>query len=170
MQPNYLRQVLFAFLLILTLALLSSCSKREDQYEQDLINSCYVDIMSDNSVTTYAYSICSGKDTTFTINFGVAMCINIANLPSIDDVRYDDYEFYAMIDGRKVTGGSMITNGLNIISTELVYNLVFDQFSHNELNLIIPINDLYDAKFYVDADGNTRELRLDEVYEGVQNN
>jgi len=44
---------------------------------------------------------------------------------------------------------------------------VFDQFSHNDLNLVIPIKDLYSAKFYVDAGGNTRELRLDEVYEGL---
>ena len=75
-----------------------------------------------------------------------------------------------MIDGRKVTGGSFIHDGLQAITENLVYNLVYDQFSHNELNLIIPIDKLYDAKFYVDADGNTRELRLDEVYEGVQNN
>ena len=74
-----------------------------------------------------------------------------------------------MIDGRKVTGGSFIHDGLQAITENLVYNLVYDQFSHNELNLIIPIENLYDAKFYVDAGGNTRELRLDEVYEGIQN-
>ena len=78
-----------------------------------------------------------------------------------------DYEFYAIIDGEKVIGGAMITNKLNIIATDLVYNLVFDQFSHDELNLIIPIEKLYDAKFYVDANGSTRELRLDEVYRGL---
>jgi len=153
MQPNYLKQVLYAFLLILTLALLSSCSKREDQYEQDLINSCYVDIMSDNSVTTYAYSICSGKDTTFTINFGVAMCINIANLPSIDDVRYDDYEFYAMVNGRKIKGTEGIKNQINPISM------------HNDLAVYLLHENMYTAKFFVeDSEGQTFELRLNNVY------
>ena len=151
-----------------TLAL-TSCDKREEQYELDRINACNVKAMTGIEVHWRAISYCTGLDTSGVKKFASCYVVNIANLPEIDDVRYDDYEFYAMIDGRKVTGGAMITNGLNIISTELVYNLVFDQFSHNELNLIIPINDLYDAKFYVDADGNTRELRLDEVYEGVQN-
>ena len=60
----------------------------------------------------------------------------------------------------------MITNGLNIVTADLVYDLVFDQFTVNVLNLIIPINKLYEAKFYIDAKGETRELRLDQVYEG----
>ena len=152
-----------------TLAL-TSCDKREEQYEQDMINSCNVKAMTGIEVHWRAYSTCTGLDTSGVKKFASCYVVNIANLPEINDVRYDDYEFYAMIDGRKVTGSAMISNGLNIITTDLVYNLVFDQFSHNELNLIIPIDKLYDAKFYVDADGNTRELRLDEVYECVKNN
>jgi hypothetical protein len=166
MQPNYLRQVLFAFLLILTLALLSSCSKREDQYEQDLINSCYVEIMSDNSVTTYAYSTCSGKDTSFTINFGVAMCINIANLPSIDDVRYDDYEFYAMVNGRKIKGTEGIRNQINPISMGIIEdNITFQLSGHNDLAVYLLHENMYTAKFFVeDSEGQTFELRLNNVY------
>ena len=152
-----------------TLAL-TSCDKREEQYELDRINACNVKAMTGIEVAWRAISTCTGRDTSGVKKFASCYVVNIANLPEVDDVRYDDYEFYAMIDGRKVTGGAMITNGLNIISADLVYNLVFDQFSHNELNLIIPINNLYDAKFYVDAGGNTRELSLGEVYEGVQNN
>ena len=152
-----------------TLAL-TSCDKREEQYELDRLNSCNVRAMTGIEVHWRAISYCTGLDTSGVKKFASCYVVNIANLPEVDDVRYDDYEFYAMIDGRKVTGGAMITNGLNIISADLVYNLVFDQFSHNELNLIIPINNLYDAKFYVDAGGNTRELSLGEVYEGVQNN
>ena len=74
-----------------------------------------------------------------------------------------------MVDGRKLTGGSFITNGLQELTANIVYDLVFDQFAVDDLNLIIPINKLYEAKFYIDAKGETRELRLDEVYEGVQN-
>ena len=152
-----------------TLAL-TSCDKREDQYEQDLINSCNVKAMTGIEVHWRAISNCTGRDTSGVKKFASCYVVNIANLPEVNDVRYDDYEFYAMIDGRKVTGGSFITNGLQDLTANIVHNLVFDQFSHNELNLIIPINNLYDAKFYVNADGNTRELRLGEVYEGVQNN
>ena len=152
-----------------TLAL-TSCDKREEQYELDRINACNVKAMTGIEVKWRAYSACTGLDTSGVKKFASCYVVNIGNLPEVNDVRYDDYEFYAVIDGRKVTGGTMISNGLNTITTDLVYDLVFDQFSHNELNLIIPIYNLYDAKFYVDAGGNTRELRLDEVYEGIQNN
>ena len=151
-----------------TLAL-TSCESRQERYEQDLINACNVKAMTGIEVHWRAISYCTGLDTSGVKKFASCYVVNIGNLPEVNDVRYDDYEFYAMINGKKVTGGAMITNGLNIISSDLVYDLVFDQFSHNELNLIIPINNLYDAKFYVDAGGNTRELRLDEVYEGIQN-
>ena len=152
-----------------TLAL-TSCDKREEQYELDRINACNVKAMTGIEVHWRAISICTGLDTSGVKKFASCYVVNIANLPEVNDVRYDDYEFYAMIDGRKVTGGSFTHDGLQAITENLVYNLVYDQFSHNELNLIIPIENLYDAKFYVDADGNTRELRLDEVYEGIQNN
>ena len=151
-----------------TLAL-TSCESRQERYEQDLINACNVKAMTGIEVHWRAISYCTGLDTSGVKKFASCYVVNIGNLPEVNDVRYDDYEFYAMINGKKVTGGAMITNGLNIISSDLVYDLVFDQFSHNELNLIIPINNLYDAKFYVYAGGNTRELRLDEVYEGIQN-
>ena len=151
-----------------TLAL-TSCDKREEQYELDRINACNVKAMTGIEVHWRAISYCTGLDTSGVKKFASCYVVNIANLPEVNDVRYDDYEFYAMIDGRKVTGGDFITNGLNDITANLVHSLVYDQFSHNELNLIIPIQNLYDAKFYVDAGGNTRELRLDEVYEGILN-
>ena len=141
-----------------TLAL-TSCDKREEQYELDRINACNVKAMTGIEVYWRAISVCTGQDTSGVKKYASCYVVNIANLPEINDVRYDDYEFYAIIDGRKVTGSAMITNGLNIVSSEFVYNLVFDQFSHNDLNLVIPIKDLYSAKFYVDAGGNTRELR-----------
>ena len=149
-----------------TLAL-TSCDKREEQYELDRINSCNVKAMTGIEVHWRAISTCTGRDTSGVKKYASCYVVNIGALPEVDDVRYDDYEFYAMIDGRKVVGSAMITNGLDIVSSEFVYNLVFDQFSHNDLNLVIPIKDLYNAKFYVDAGGNTRELRLDEVYEGL---
>lgn len=149
-----------------TLAL-TSCDKREEQYELDRINACNVKAMTGIEVHWRAISTCTGLDTSGVKKYASCYVVNIANLPEINDVRYDDYQFYAMINGKKVIGSAMITNGLNIVSSEFVYNLVFDQFSHNDLNLVIPIKDLYSAKFYVDAGGNTRELRLDEVYEGL---
>ena len=73
-----------------TLAL-TSCEKTD--YDVQFDRDTHVKIMSDNSVSTYAVSSCTGKDTSFTVDVGVAMCINVANLPGIDDVRYDEYEF-----------------------------------------------------------------------------
>tara|TARA_R100000458_G_scaffold46428_1_gene44897 strand:+ start:220 stop:714 length:495 start_codon:yes stop_codon:yes gene_type:complete len=151
-----------------TLAL-TSCDKREEQYEQDMINSCNVKAMTGIEVHWRAYSVCTGLDTSGIKEYASCYVVNIGKLPEINDVRYDDYEFYAMIDGKKVIGSAMITNKLNIIASDLVYDLVFDQFSHDELNLIIPIEKLYNAKFYVSTNGNTRELRLDEVYRGLDN-
>ena len=149
-----------------TLAL-TSCDKRAEQYEQDRINSCNVKAMTGIEVHWSAISTCTGLDTSGVKEFASCYVVNIGALPEVDDVRYDAYEFYAMIDGRKVTGGSFITNGLQELTAGIVHDLVFDQFSHDDLNLVIPIKDLYSAKFYVDAGGNTRELRLDEVYEGL---
>ena len=148
-----------------TLAL-TSCDKREEQYELDRINSCNVRAMTGIEVHWRAISTCTGRDTSGVKKFASCYVVNVAVLPEINDVRYDEYEFYAMIDGRKITGGGMITNGLNIVTADLVYDLVFDQFTVDDLNLIIPINKLYEAKFYIDAKGETRELRLDQVYEG----
>jgi hypothetical protein len=149
-----------------TLAL-TSCDKREEQYELDRINACNVKAMTGIEVAWRAISTCTGRDTSGVKKYASCYVVNIGNLPEVNDVRYDNYEFYAMINGEKVTGGEMITNGLNELTSGFVYNLVFDQFSHNDLNLVIPIEYLYSAKFYVDAGGNTRELRLDEVYEGL---
>ena len=151
-----------------TLAL-TSCDKREEQYEQDMINSCNVKAMTGVEVHWRAYSTCTGLDTSGVKEYVSCYVVNIGKLPEIDDVRYDDYEFYAKINGEKVNGGSFITNSLDHLTANRVYNLVFEQFSHDELNLIIPIDKLYDAKFYVNANGNTRELRLDEVYRGLDN-
>ena len=148
-----------------TLAL-TSCESRQEQYEQDRINACNVKAMTGIEVHWRAISNCTGRDTSGVKEFASCYVVNIANLPEINDVRYDEYEFYAMIDGRKVAGGSFITNGLNDLTAEIVHNLVFDQFTYDDLNLIIPINKLYEAKFYINAKGETRELRLDQVYEG----
>ena len=148
-----------------TLAL-TSCDKREEQYELDRINSCNVRAMTGIEVHWRAISTCTGRDTSGVKKFASCYVVNVAVLPEINDVRYDEYEFYAVVDDRKITGGGMITNGLNIVTADLVYDLVFDQFTVNVLNLIIPINKLYEAKFYIDAKGETRELRLDQVYEG----
>ena len=148
-----------------TLAL-TSCDKREEQYELDRINSCNVRAMTGIEVHWRAISTCTGRDTSGVKKFASCYVVNVAVLPEIDDVRYDEYEFYAIIDGRKLTGGSFITNGLQELTANIVYNLVFDQFAVDDLNLIIPINKLYEAKFYIDAKGETRELRLDQVYEG----
>ena len=148
-----------------TLAL-TSCDKREEQYELDRINSCNVRAMTGIEVHWRAISTCTGRDTSGVKKFASCYVVNVAVLPEINDVRYDEYEFYAIIDGRKVTGGSFIDNGLQELTASIVYNLVFYQFTVDDLNLIIPINKLYEAKFYIDAKGETRELRLDQVYEG----
>ena len=149
---------------VLATLALSSCENRQEQYEQDLINSCNVRAMTGITVTTTAGSTCTGNDTSWTNQFASCYVVNIGSLPEVDDVRYDTYSFYAVINGKKVIGGEAVLDELNRLSANIVENAVYSQFSVNDLNIIIPIELLYSAKFYVDAGGNTRELQLKEVY------
>ncbi len=147
-----------------TLAL-TPCDKREEQYEQDLINACSVKIMSDNSVTTRAISSCTGLDTSWTVNFGVAYVVNIANLPEIDDVRYDSFEFYAELNGRKIVGFSSLKGQINELAGTLIQGNIHAQLSgHDELAVYLLHENMYDAKFYVETTNNKREVKLTEVY------
>ena len=144
---------------------LTSCDKREEQYEQDLINSCTVKIMGDNYVTARAISSCTGLDTSWTVQFGVAMCINIANLPEVDDVRYDDYEFYAMVNGRKTVGMQGIKDQISDRAMAIIDGNITMQLSgHTDLAVYLLAENYYNAEFYVEADGVTRKLSLSEVY------
>jgi len=120
--------------------------------------------MTGITVTTTAVSTCTGNDTSWTNQFASCYVVNIGSLPEVDDVRYDTYSFYAVINGKKVIGGEAVLDELNRLSAGIVENAVYSQFSVNDLNIIIPIELLYSAKFYVDAGGNTRELQLKEVY------
>ena len=149
---------------VLATLALSSCENRQEQYEQDLINSCNVKAMTGITVTTTAVSTCTGNDTSWTNQFASCYVVNIGSLPEVDDVRYDTYSFYAVINGKKVIGGEAVLDELNRLSANIVENAVYSQFSVNDLNIIIPIELLYSTKFYVDAGGNTRELQLKEVY------
>ena len=149
---------------VLATLALTSCENRQEQYEQDMINSCNVRAMTGITVTTTAVSTCTGNDTSWTNQFASCYVVNIGSLPEVDDVRYDTYSFYAVINGKKVVGGEAILDELNRLSAGIVENAVYSQFSVNDLNIIIPIELLYSAKFYVDAGGNTRELELREVY------
>ena len=147
-----------------TLAL-TSCDKREEQYEQDLIDACGVKIMSDNSVTTRAISSCSGLDTSFTVNFGVAYVVNIANLPEIDDVRYDSFEFYAELNGEKIVGFSSLKDQISGMASSFIQGNISAQLSgHDELAVYLLHENMYNAKFYVETANNKREVKLKEVY------
>ena len=147
-----------------TLAL-TSCDKREEQYEQDLIDACGVKIMSDNSVSTYAVSSCTGRDTSFTVNFGVAYVVNIANLPEIDDVRYDSFEFYAELNGEKIVGFSSLKDQISGMASSFIQGNISAQLSgHDELAVYLLHENMYNAKFYVETANNKREVKLTEVY------
>ena len=148
---------------VATLAL-SSCEDPAVKMEQEMIDQVVVKAMTDISVTTTGTSICTGQDTSWTNQFASCYVVNIRKLPEIEDVRWSEYEFYAEINGNKVNGGEAVLDELNGTSANIVENAVFTQFAVNELNLVIPIEDLYSAKFYVETPGNKRELRLSEVY------
>ena len=149
---------------VLATLALTSCENRQEQYEQDRINSCNVRAMTGITVTTTAVSTCTGNDTSWTNQFASCYVVNIGALPEVDDVRYDTYSFYAIINGKKVVGGQAVLDELNRLSANIVENAVYSQFSVDDLNIIIPIELLYSAKFYVEAGGNIRELQLREVY------
>ena len=149
---------------VATLAL-TSCENRQEQYEQDMINSCTVKIMSQNSVTTTATSSCSGLDTSWTVNFGVCYVVNIASLPEVDDVRYSDFEFYAELNGKKIAGFSGLQSQVNGIAGDLVQGNINMQLSgHDELAVYLTHEEMYNAKFYIETSENKREIRLSEVY------
>jgi len=148
-----------------TLAL-TSCESRQEQYEQDLLDACNVKIMSDNYVKTTATSSCTGLDTSFTVDFGVAYAVNVANLPGIDDVRYDDYEFYAMLDGRKVKGFQNLKDQISNRVQGLIDGNINVQLSgHTDLAVYLLHENMYKAQFFVEnSDGQIFELQLKEVY------
>jgi len=146
-----------------TLAL-TSCEKTD--YDVQFDRDTHVKIMSENSVSTYAVSSCTGKDTSFTVDFGVAMCINVANLPGIDDVRYDEYEFYAMLDGRKVKGFQNLKDQISDRAQGLIEGNINMQLSgHDDLAVYLLHENMYKAQFFVEnGDGQLFELQLKEVY------
>lgn len=148
-----------------TLAL-TSCESRQEQYEQDLLDACNVKIMSDNYVKTTATSSCTGLDTSFTVNFGVAYAVNVANLPGIDDVRYDDYEFYAMLDGRKVKGFQNLKDQISDRAQNIIDGNINLQLSgYTDLAVYLLHENMYKAQFFVEnSDGQIFELQLKEVY------
>jgi|TARA_B100000900_G_C20227070_1_gene572281 hypothetical protein len=155
----------FIAMAVATTLALTSCESRQEQYEQDLINACNVKIMSDNSVTTRAISSCSGLDTSWTVNFGVAYVVNIANLPEINDVRYDSFEFYAELNGEKIVGFSSLKNQISGIASSFIKGNIHAQLSgHDELAVYLLHENMYNAKFYVETTNNKREIKLTEVY------
>ncbi len=146
-----------------TLAL-TSCEKTD--YDVQFDRDAHVKIMSENYVKTTATSSCTGLDTSFTVNFGVATCINVANIPGINDVRYDDYEFYAMLDGRKVKGFQNLKDQVNDRVQGLIDGNINVQLSgHTDLAVYLLHENMYKAQFFVEnGDGQLFELQLKEVY------
>ena len=92
--------------------------------------------------------------------------VNIANLPGIDDVRYDEYEFYAMLDGRKVKGFQNLKDQVNRLSQSLIEGNINMQLSgHDDLAVYLLHENMYKAQFFVEnGDGQLFELQLNEVY------
>ena len=148
---------------VATLAL-TSCENREEQWLEDRINSCNVKAMTGIKVTTTAISTCTGRDTSWVNQFASCYVVNIGALPEVDDVNIDTYEFYAMLNNKKVTGSEAMLDKLDKTCEGIVYNAVFSQFSVQDLNIVIPIEDLNSAEFYVETPNNIRKLTLNEIY------
>jgi len=146
-----------------TLAL-TSCEKTD--YDVQFDRDAHVKIMSENYVKTTAISSCTGLDTSWTVDFGVAMCINVANLPGINDVRYDEYEFYAMLDGRKVKGFQNLKDQISDRTQGLIDGNINVQLSgHTDLAVYLLHENMYKAQFFVEnGDGQLFELQLKELY------
>ena len=146
-----------------TLAL-TSCEKTD--YDVQVDRDAHVKIMSENYVKTTAISSCTGLDTSWTVDFGVAMCINVANLPGINDVRYDEYEFYAMLDGRKIKGFQNLKDQISEGTQGIINGNINVQLSgHTDLAVYLLHENMYKAQFFVEnGDGQLFELQLKEVY------
>lgn len=160
-----MKQLLISATLLLALA---SCESREEQYAQDLINSVEVRAMTGNSVTTTAGVSCDPESfTSSTVHFAVCYVVNIAKLPEIDDIRYDSYEFYAEKDGVKYTGNQAVEKYINANSLGVIDYAVSQSISVADLRLLIPQDEIYLYKFYVETVDNKREIKLGEVYNGM---
>ena len=146
-----------------TLAL-TSCEKNDELFED--LRSPQVKILKDNSVTTTAISKCTGLDTSWTVGFGVAYVVNIANIPGIDDVRYDEYSFYAMIDGKKIKGFQGVKDQISGIAEGLIDGHFAVEFSgHTDLAVYLLEENMYKAQFFVEnSNGQLYEVKLTEVY------
>lgn len=151
-------------ILLLAVSLgLASCTK--DEFSHKELNATHVKIMGDNFVTASAISSCTGLDTSWTVQFGVAMCINIANLPNIDDVRYDDFEFYAMVNGRKTVGMQGIKDQISDRAIAIIDgNITMQLNGHTDLAVYLLAENYYKAEFFVEANGIKTNINLREVY------
>ena len=151
-------------ILLLAVSLgLASCTK--DEFSHEELNETHVKIMGDNFVTASAISSCTGLDTSWTVQFGVAMCINIANLPNIDDVRYDDFEFYAMVNGRKTVGMQGIKDQISDRAMAIIDgNITMQLNGHTDLAVYLLAENYYNAEFFVEANGIKTRINLREVY------
>ena len=147
---------------------LTACEDPAIKMEQEMIEQVVVKAMTGSSVTTTAGVDCDPE--TFvseTFHFAVCYVVNIANLPEVDDVRYDDYEFYAMKDGQKYIGSEAVYDYVSEHSLGVIDHMLSNSISVADLALKVPQNELYQYTFYVEAQGVIRQLRLNEVYQGI---
>jgi hypothetical protein len=69
-----------------------------------------------------------------------------------------------MLNNKKVTGGEAMLDKLDKTCEGIVRDAVFSQFNVQDLNIVIPIEDLSSAEFYVETPNNIRKLTLNEIY------
>lgn len=149
-------------ILLLAVSLgLASCTKEEYVMEHN----AYVDIMTDNSVKVSTISSCTGLDTSITVDFGVAICINIATLPEVNDIRFDAYEFYAIVNGVKVIGMDGIKSQIGSRLQDMIEGEISMQISgHTELTIYLLEENYRDAEFFVKANGIVTKINLNQIY------
>ena len=167
MNSNYTLKDLGVLIVLFVLTVwLTSCDKREDEYEL-MMSTATVAIMEDNSYTSTVTYSCNDNPQTHTVHdvqFGVAYVVNLARIPFINDIN-DEFEFYAMKDGIKYTGDDVLQRlvpppGLSIINVfvdaEIPYN--------KKISVYVLREHMHDYKYFVEKGSDVVELQLDWIY------
>ena len=165
-EPDYLAQIWYTVLIILGLVLLSSCDKREEEYEL-MMSTATVAIMEDNSYTSTVTYSCNDNPETHTVHdvqFGVAYVVNLARIPFINDIN-DEFEFYAMKDGIKYKADDVLQRLVPPYGLSIINVLVDAEIPYNKkISVYVLKEHIGQYTYFVEKGSDVVQLQVDWVY------
>ena len=167
MNSNYTLKNLTALVVLFVLAVsLTSCDKREDEYNL-MMSTATVAIMEDNSYTstvTYSCGDNPGTHIIENVNFGVAYVVNLARIPFINDIN-DEFEFYAMKDGVKYKCDDVLQRLVPPHGLDIINVLVDDQIPYNKKISVYVLEEyINEYEYFIQKGSDVVQLQMDWVY------